>query len=172
MAWIKYKENCAINSDRILDIYIETTKVYPKGDLECYLEWAINFRDCEGYQFTIKTFDSKEDCEQVFNYIVEAIGTKSYIDLTKVLPNMNEHFLMTEEYLLDKGFTKDFVDLLNLEYFVSPNKQISVWRNYPDTPSPYGWSALVHRDDNTRGSLDIAYVDEFETFLKLCGVEA
>lgn len=82
-----------------------------------------------------------------------------------------ERQLMTEEYLLDKGFTKDFADLLNLEYFVSPNKQISVWRNYPDTPSPYGWSALVHRDDNTRGSLDIAYVDEFETFLKLCRVE-
>ena len=32
MAWIKYKENCVINSDRILDIGIAVRTVYPKGN--------------------------------------------------------------------------------------------------------------------------------------------
>lgn len=82
-----------------------------------------------------------------------------------------ERQLMTEEYLLDKEFTKDFDDLLNEEYFVSPNKQISVWHSYDNVPSPYDWYAIINKDDNTRGSMDIAYVDEFETFLKLCRVE-
>lgn len=167
MAWIKYKENCVINSDRILDIRIVSTKVYPKGDLE----WAINFRDCEGCQFTIESFVSKEECEQMFNYIIEAIGTKSYIDMTKVLQNSKERVLMTEEYLLNKGFTKDFNDLLNEESFVSLNNQVTVWRNYDNVPSPYDWYVIINKDDNTRGSLDIAYVDEFESFLKLCGVD-
>lgn len=79
--------------------------------------------------------------------------------------------LMTEEYLLDKGFTKDFNDLLNEEYFVGPNNQVTVWRNYNNVPSPYDWYVIINNDDKTRGSLDIAYVDEFETFLKLCRVE-
>lgn len=167
MAWIKYKENCAINSDRILDIHIGSTKVYPKGDLE----WAINFRACEGYQFTIKTFDSKEECEQVFNYIVEAIGTKSYIDLTKVLPNMNEHILMTEEYLLDKGYLK-FQHMDIIEY-ASPNSRIIIYHGFGATNRPScNWH--VHVDNNSFdsiGAMDFEYVDEFETFLKLCGVD-
>ena len=82
-----------------------------------------------------------------------------------------ERQLMTEKYLLDKGFIKDFNDLLNEEYFVGPNNQVTVWRNYDDVPSPYDWYVIINKDDNTRGSLDIAYVDEFETFLKLCRVE-
>ena len=171
MAWIKYKENCAVNSDRISDISIVSTKVYPKGNLE----WAINFRDCEGYQFTIESFDSKEDCEQVFNYIVEAIGTKSYIDLAKGLPNLNEHTLMTEEYLLDKGFIKDFDETTSLTRFDSPNKKISVWFHPHRIQPPY--NCYVHIVDyinnfrEIRGSLEIAYVDEFESFLKLCKVD-
>lgn len=83
-----------------------------------------------------------------------------------------ERQLMTEEYLLNKGFTKDFDDLLNCEYFVGPNEQITMWRNdYTNVPSPYGWFALIDKGDNTRGSMDIAYVDEFERFIKLCRVE-
>lgn len=169
MAWIKYKENCAIKSDRILDIHIGSTKVYPKGDLE----WAINFRDCEGYQFTIKTFDSKEECEQVFNYIVEAISTKSYIDLTKVLPNMNEHILMTEEYLLDKGFTSCQYTKMGYTEYVSPNNQIIVQHGARVSNRP-SCSWHVHVSNvytDTIGTLDFEYLDEFETFLKLCGVD-
>ena len=169
MAWIKYKENCAVNSDRISDISIVSTKVYPKGNLE----WAINFRDCEGYQFTIESFDSKEDCEQVFNYIVEAIGTKSYIDLTKGLPNLNEHTLMTEEYLLNKGFLKEVDNELALEGFVSPNNRIIVGSHHPLKTFPYDWYVIVKKRDmnDDIGTLDFAYVDQFETFLKLCGVD-
>ena len=56
--------------------------------------------------------------------------------------------------------------------FVSPNKQISVLNYYTNRPSPYDW--YVHVDNqsmDTIGSLDLAYVDEFESFLKLCGVD-
>lgn len=78
---------------------------------------------------------------------------------------------ITEEYLLDNGFTKDFSDLLNEEYFVGPNNQVTVWRNYDNVPSPYDWHAIINNDDNTRDSMDIAYVDEFESFLKLCRIK-
>lgn len=175
MAWIKYKENCAINSHMILDICIGSTKVYPKGDLE----WAIIFRDCKGYRFTIKTFDSKEDCEQVFNYIVEAIGTKSYIDLTEALPNMNEHvhlnehILMTEEYLLDKGFTSYKFASMGYTEYVSPNNQIIVHHGARVSNKP-SCSWHVHVSNvyiDPIGTLDFEYLDEFETFLKLCGVD-
>jgi len=169
MAWIKYKENCVVNSDRILDIRIISTKVYPKGNLE----WAINFHDCGGYQSTIGSFDSKEDCEQVFNYIVEAIGTKSYIDLTKGLPNLNEHILMTEKYLLDKGFTSCQYTKMGYTEYVSPNKQIIV-RHGTGVTNRRSCNWYVHVDNNSFdsiGTLDFEYVDEFETFLKLCGVD-
>lgn len=83
-----------------------------------------------------------------------------------------ERQLMTEEYLLNKGFTKIFNDLLNIEDFVSPNKQIAVWRNYTIRQHPYDWYVHVGNQDlDTIGSLDFAYVDEFETFLKLCGAD-
>lgn len=169
MAWIKYKENCVVNSDRILDIRIISTKVYPKGNLE----WAINFHDCGGYQSTIGTFDSKEDCEQVFNYIVEAIGTKSYIDLTKGLPNLNEHILMTEKYLLDKGFTSCQYTKMGYTEYVSPNKQIIVHHGARVSNKP-SCSWHVHVSNvytDPIGTLDFEYLEEFETFLKLCGVD-
>lgn len=175
MAWIKYKENCVINSDRILDIRIVSTKIYPKGDLE----WAINFRDCEGCQFTIESFASKEECEQRFNYIVETIGTKSYIDLTEALPNMNdrvhlnEHIPMTEKYLLDKGFTSCQYTKMGYTEHVSPNKQIIVQHGARVSNRP-SCSWYVHVSNvytDTIGTLDFEYIDEFETFLKLCGVD-
>lgn len=175
MAWIKYKENCVVNSDRILDIRIISTKVYPKGNLE----WAINFHDCEGYQFTIGTFDSKEDCEQVFNYIVEAIGTKSYIDLANGLPNLNEHvhlnehILMTEEYLLDKGFTSYKFASMGYTEYVSPNSQIIVHHG-AKVANKLSCSWHVHVSNvytDPIGTLDFEYLEEFETFLKLCGVD-
>lgn len=83
-----------------------------------------------------------------------------------------ERQLMTEEYLLNKGFTKIFNDLLNIEDFVSPNKQIAAWRNYTIRQHPYDWYVHVGNQDlDTIGSLDFAYVDEFESFLKLCGAD-
>ena len=86
----------------------------------------------------------------------------SYDGKTEVLYKADapERQLMTEECLLGKGFTKDFDDLLNCEYFVSPNKQITMWRN-DDTnvPSPYGWYATINKGDNIRGTLDLAYID-------------
>ena len=98
-------------------------------------------------------------------------GTADYGEVEILHQATSERQLMTEEYLLGKGFTKDFNDLLNEEYFAGPNNQVTVWRNYDNVPSPYVWYAIINKDDNTRGSLDIAYVDEFETFLKLCRVE-
>lgn len=82
---------------------------------------------------------------------------------------------MTEEYLLDKGFIKDFDETTSLTRFDSPNKKISVWFHPPRIQSPY--NCYVHIVDyvnnfrEIRGSLEIAYVDEFEAFLKLCGVD-
>lgn len=97
-------------------------------------------------------------------------GTDDYgevVILHKAIPTP-----MTEEYLLDKGFTKVFDDILNIENFVSSNKQIIVWNNYTIRQHPYDWYVhMGNQDMDTIGSLNFAYVDEFETFLKLCGVE-
>lgn len=98
-------------------------------------------------------------------------GTADYGEVEILHQATPERQLMTEEYLLGKGFTKDFNDLLNEEYFVGSNNQVTVWRNYDNVPSPYDWYAIINKDDNTRGAMDIAYVDEFETFLKLCRVD-
>lgn len=99
-------------------------------------------------------------------------GTDAFGEVKIWRKGTPERQLMTEEYLLGKGFTKDFNDLLNEEYFAGPNNQVTVWRNYDNVPSPYVWYAIINKDDNTRGSMDIAYIDEFETFLKLCRVES
>lgn len=98
-------------------------------------------------------------------------GTDAFGEVKILHQATSERQLMTEKYLLDKGFIKDFNDLLNEEYFVGLNNQVTVWRNYDNVPSPYDWYVIINKDDKTRGSLDIAYVDEFETFLKLCRVE-
>ena len=66
MAWIKYKENCVINSDRILDIGIAVRTVYPKGNPE----WLIRFHDGDKNQFLIEPFDSREECENNFKYLI------------------------------------------------------------------------------------------------------
>lgn len=169
MAWIKYKENCVINSDRILDIGIAVRTVYPKGNSE----WSIRFHDGDKNQFLIEPFNSREECEKNFKYLIESLSNgMPYIDMTKVLQNLKGRVPMTEEYLVNKGFVKNFDELLSLEDFVSPNKQITVRNYYTNRPSPYDW--YVHVDNqsmDTIGSLDLAYVDEFESFLKLCGVD-
>lgn len=131
--------------------------------------------DGEEFKFIMsdenKAVVSEERRKCVWCYNLD--GT-SYEGKTKVLHKADapERQLMTEEYLLGKGFTKEFDDLLNCEYFASPNEQITMWRNdHTNVPSPYEWFALINKGDNTRASMDIAYVDEFETFIKLCGVE-
>lgn len=166
MAWIKYNEDCVINSDRILDIWITSEEANSKGNLE----WVINFRDCRGCQFAIETFNSKEECEKYFNYIIELIDTKSYIDLTNAKQN---RIPMNEEYLLSKGFLKEVDEKLALEGFVTPNERIIVGSHRPYKTFPYDWFVIV-KDQSLNddiGSLDFAYVDQFETFLKICGVD-
>lgn len=80
--------------------------------------------------------------------------------------------LMYEEYLLTKGFIKKFDDILNIERFVSLNKRITVWNDYTVRQHPYDWYVHVSSPDmDTVGILDFAYIDEFETFLKFCGIE-
>lgn len=99
-------------------------------------------------------------------------GTNSageVVILHKVIP---ERQLMTEEYLLNKGFIKVFNVLLNIDDFVSPNKQITVWNNYTVRQHPYDWYVHVSNQNmDNIGLLDFAYVDQFETFLKFCGIE-
>mgnify|MGYP004657038689 CR=1 FL=1 len=80
---------------------------------------------------------------------------------------------MNEEYLLGKGFLKEVDEELALEGFVAPNERIIVGSHRPYKTFPYDWFVIV-KDQNMNddiGSLDFAYVDQFETFLKICGVD-
>ena len=80
---------------------------------------------------------------------------------------------MNEEYLLDRGFLKEVDEELALAGFVTPNERIIVGSHRPYKTFPYDWFVIVKNqsmNDNI-GSLDFAYVDQFETFLKLCGVD-
>lgn len=167
MAWIKYKENCVINSDRILDIGIAVRTVYPKGNPE----WLIRFHDGDKNQFLIGPFDSREECENNFKYLIGSLSNgMSYIDFANVPQN---RIPMNEKYLLGKGFLKEVDEDLALEGFVTPNERIIVGSHRPYKTFPYDWFVIVKNqsmNDNI-GSLDFAYVDQFETFLKLCGVD-
>lgn len=87
---------------------------------------------------------------------------------------------MNEEYLLSKGFLKgsdddsddDFDYSFDSETFISSNRQIMVQRYQVAKAFPYGWFMLVkNRDMEDIGSLDFIYVEQFESFLKLCGIE-
>lgn len=102
-------------------------------------------------------------------------GTDAFGEVKIWRKGIPKQQLMTEEYLLDKGFIKDFDETTSLTRFDSPNKKISVWFHPHRIQPPY--NCYVHIVDyinnfrEIRGSLEIAYVDEFESFLKLCGVE-
>ena len=78
---------------------------------------------------------------------------------------------MTEEYLLNKGYSK-YLYTSTIEY-ISSNSQIMVRHGHGVTNSPScNWH--VHVDNHSFdsiGSLDFEYIEEFESFLKLCGVE-
>ena len=125
MAWIKYKENCVINSDRILDIGIAVRTVYPKGNPE----WSIRFHDGDKNRFLIEPFDSREECENNFKYLIESLSNgMSYIDFANVPQN---RIPMNEKYLLGKGFLKEVDEDLALEGFVSPNERIIVGSHRP-----------------------------------------
>lgn len=137
------------------------------------------FVDADGREMRFVMFDELEarllegdkgTKQRLWRYNLD--GTDAFGEVAIWRKGTPERQLMTEEYLLGKGFTKDFNDLVNEEYFAGPNNQVTVWRNYDNVPSPYVWYAIINKDDNTRGSMDIAYIDEFETFLKLCRVES
>ena len=102
-------------------------------------------------------------------------GTDAFGEVKIWRKGIPKQQLMTEEYLLDKGFIKDFDETTSLTRFDSPNKKISVWFHPPRIQPPY--NCYVHIVDyinnfrEIRGSLEIAYVDEFESFLKLCKVD-
>lgn len=80
---------------------------------------------------------------------------------------------MTEEYLLNKGFTRDQDTTTGITEYISPNNQIIVQHGAGATNrSSCNW--YVHLDNidmDTIGSLDFEYVNEFEIFLKLCGTD-
>ena len=57
-------------------------------------------------------------------------GTTFDGDVGVLYKETSERQLMSEEYLLTKGFIKKFDDILNIERFVSLNKRITVWNNY------------------------------------------
>ena len=74
---------------------------------------------------------------------------------------------MTEEYLLDKGYSKS-LHMGTIEY-ISSNSQIIV-RHGPGVTNRPTCNWHVHVDNysfDSIGSLDFEYVDEFESFLKL-----
>ena len=102
-------------------------------------------------------------------------GTDAFGEVKIWRKGIPKQQLMTEEYLLDKGFIKDFDETTSLTRFDSPNKKISVWFHPHRIQPPY--NCYVHIVDyinnfrEIRGSLEIAYVDEFESFLKLCKVD-
>lgn len=99
-------------------------------------------------------------------------GTDAFGEIKIWHKETPERQLMTEEYLLNKGFTKVFNVLLNIDNFVSPNKQITVWNNYIVRQHPYDWYVHVSNQNmDNIGLLDFVYVDQFETFLKFCGIE-
>lgn len=78
---------------------------------------------------------------------------------------------MTEEYLLDKGYSK-YLYMDTIEY-ISSNSQIIV-RHGPGVTNRPSCSWHVHVDNysfDSIGSLDFEYIEEFESFLKLCGIE-
>ena len=176
MAWVEFRKGKLINSDKFS--YVAVIEETCTDDDDDNGEYYIRFV-CDGKKYSTESYSSKEDCEIAFRYLQHALKIgESNIDITSVsqLVNMTsiseERVPMTEEYLLNKGFTKDFDELLEVEEFFSPNKQIMVRHHDTNRLPPYNW--YVHVDNqsmDTIGSLDFAYVDEFETFIKLCGVE-
>lgn len=163
MAWVKHKENRILNLNRITDIGVG--QLYNSNGK---LEWFIIFRDNNENQCTSRPYISKEECEKDFNYLIESLNNgMSYIDLTNVQQNRIQ---MTGKYLLDKGFTKQFDETTALTYFYSPDKKISVWLQSPKSSSSYCSVYVVDSNNSFRGSLEFTYVNEFEEFLKLCGI--
>lgn len=177
MAWVEFRKGKLIDSDKFsyIGVIEETGTV---DDTEDDGEYCIRFV-CDGRNYSTESYGSREKCEIAFRYLRYALKLGvSNIDMTSVPQLVDETSVpqdripMTEEYLLNKGFTKDIDELLEVEEFFSPNNQIMVRHHDTNRLSPYNW--YVHVDNqsmDTIGSLDFAYVDQFEAFLKLCGVD-
>lgn len=170
MAWVKINENRILNLRRITDIRVD--QLYSSNGK---LEWFIIFLDNNENQCTSHPYISKKECEKDFNYLIETLTRNiPYIDIINILQDPTDRVHMTKEYLIDKGFSayKDTVRNFTANY-VSSGKLISVQYGASNRPS-CNWH--VHIDNNSFasdsiGSLDFEYVDEFESFLKLCEIE-
>lgn len=111
--------------------------------------------------------DDKGTKQWLWRYNLDGTNTYGEIEVFhKATPKP-----MSEEYLLDKGYLK-FQHMGIIEY-ASPNSRIIIRHGFGVTNRPScDWH--VHVDNNSFdsiGTLDFAYVDEFETFLKLCGTD-
>lgn len=161
MAWIKYNENKILNLCKITNIRVG--QLYGSNGK---LEWFIIFQDDES-QCTSHPYISKEECEKALSYLIDALNRGlPYIDMTNI---SQDRIHMTKEYLLDKGF----VTCQNtIARYVTSNKQYIIVRHGASDRPSCNWYVHVDNEDlNTIGSLDFEYIDEFESFLKLCGVE-
>lgn len=164
MAWVKHKENRILNLNRITDIGVG--QLYNSNDK---LEWFIIFRDNNENQCTSRPYISKEECEKALSCLIESLSRDvPYIDMTNI---SQDRIHMTEEYLLSKGFTENKDTTRNfVAELVSSNKQIIVRQGYTNKLSCNWYVHVDNQSMDTIGSLDFEYIDEFESFLKLCGV--
>lgn len=177
MAWVEFRKGKLIDSDKFsyIGVIEETVTV---DDTEDDGEYCIRFV-CDGRNYSTESYGSREKCEIAFRYLRYALklGVPN-IDMTSVPQLVDETSVpqdripMTEEYLLSKGFQKEIDEELGLEGFVTPDERIIVGSQHPYKILPYDWNVIVKNwDMNDIGSLDFAYVDQFEAFLKLCGVD-
>lgn len=164
MAWIKHNENKILNLCKITNIRVG--QLYGSNGK---LEWFIIFQDDES-QCTSHPYISKEECEKALSYLIDALNRGlPYIDMTNI---SQDRIHMTKEYLLDNGFveSKDTTRIFVAE-LVSSNKQIIVRQGCTNKLLCNWYVHVDNQSMDTIGSLDFEYVDEFESFLKLCGVD-
>lgn len=81
----------------------------------------------------------------------------------------NSHVAITEEILLKNGYEKDDFEMKNkkIEFFVSKDGHVVFRNDCMNTNNLW----LIHVDNEafeTIGSCELTYVDEVNTFLKLC----
>lgn len=121
--------------------------------------FAYNNGLCESYMVVPTILYKKQRLRKVSSWMIDVS-----------VPAIVHKKPMTGEYLLGKGFTKQFDETTALTCFYSPNKKISVWLQTPKSSSSYCYVYVVDSNNSFRGSLEFTYVNEFEEFLKLCGV--
>lgn len=169
MAWVKCKENRILNLNRITDIGVG--QLYSSNDK---LEWFIIFRDGDENQCPSHPYISKEECEKDFNYLIDALNRGlPYIDITNISQCFTNRNHIDTSYLFNKGFIEDQnTAIAFVAKYVSSNKQHIIVKCGVSNRSLCNWNVSVYDQYmNIIGSLDFKYVDEFESFLKLCNVD-